>query len=226
MENLMDEVLEELARATRKYPTWPTDPLHALAVLGEEFGELTKAVLQHTYEPDKASLADVREEAVQTAAMALRFLLSLERYEYKESVQHHQDAPAHRAEAPDYSARAAYNARMLVMATTLQLLDAAQRAVRTTTAPALAVSLAEIHYPGETGYCPGVMFTRLDDQGVGDAVTVEVGTRSGEAGRVRPAYRLRGLGVSDSVDTTADTQEDVIAAALAVFSNQAARARA
>ena len=226
MENLMDEVLEELARATRKYPTWPTDPLHALAVLGEEFGELTKAVLQHTYEPDKASLADIREEAVQTAAMALRFLLSLERYEYKECVQHHQDAPTQRTEAPDYSAHAAYAARMLVMAATLQLLDAAQRAVRTTTAPALAVSLAEIHYPGEAGYCPGVMFIRLDTYGVGDAVTVEVGTRLDEAGRVRPTYRLRGLGASDLVGSAADTQADIIAAAIAVFSNQAARARA
>ncbi|MDA8119523.1 MAG: hypothetical protein M0Z85_05600 [Gammaproteobacteria bacterium] len=88
----MNEVLEELAKATRKYPTWPTDPLHALAVLGEEFGELTQAVLQRTYEPDKTSLAHVREEAVQTAAMALRFLLSLERYEYERSAQHCQDA--------------------------------------------------------------------------------------------------------------------------------------
>ena len=225
MENPMDEVLKELARATRKYPTWPTDPLHALAVLGEEFGELTKAVLQHTYEPDKASLADVREEAVQTAAMALRFLLSLERYEYKESMQHHQDAPAHRAEAPDYSARAAYNARMLVMAATLQLLDAAQRAVRTTTAPALAVSLAEIHYPGEAGYCPGVTFTRLDTHGVGDAVTIEVGTRLDETGRVCPAYRLRGLSGLSFDANAEDMQLDqakAIAAATAVFSSQAA----
>jgi hypothetical protein len=31
-------VLAELDRATRKFPTWPTDPLHAVAVLGEEAG--------------------------------------------------------------------------------------------------------------------------------------------------------------------------------------------
>ena len=225
MENPMDEVLEELARATCKYPTWPTDPLHALAVLGEEFGELTKAVLQRAYEPDKASLADVREEAVETAAMALRFLLSLERYEYKESVQHRQDAPAQLAEAPTYSAHAAYATRMLVMAATLQLLDAAQRVVRTTTAPALAVSLAEIHYPGEAGYCPGVMFTRLDTYGVGDVVTIEVGTRLDDAGRVCPAYRLRGLSGLSFDANAEDMQLDqakAIAAATAVFSSQAA----
>lgn len=80
----------ELDRATRLFPTWPTDPLHALAVLGEEFGELTKAVLQMTYEPTKVDRDQVRDEAIQTAAMALRFALSLERYEYRRCHQHEQ----------------------------------------------------------------------------------------------------------------------------------------
>ena len=84
------EVLAEAARATRKFPTWPSDPLHAVAVLGEEFGELTKAVLQLTYEPHKTSASEVRTEAVQTAAMALRFLASLDRYVYAGSDQHEQ----------------------------------------------------------------------------------------------------------------------------------------
>lgn len=68
------------------------DPLHALAVLGEEFGELTKAMLQLTYEPHKNSAAEVRSEAVQTAAMALRLLASLDVYEYRPGVQHAQNA--------------------------------------------------------------------------------------------------------------------------------------
>ncbi len=87
---IIEEVQAELDRATDKFPTWPTDPLHALAVLGEEFGELTKAVLQHTYEPHKATLRDVKAEAIQTAAMALRFLESLEKYEYEQCQQHEQ----------------------------------------------------------------------------------------------------------------------------------------
>ena len=87
-------VEEELERAVRKFPTWPTDPLHALAVLGEEFGELTKEVLQLTYEPHKSTLADVRTEAIQTAAMALRFAKSLDAYEYKRGEQHQQAAAA------------------------------------------------------------------------------------------------------------------------------------
>ena len=89
------EILDEVKRATRKFPEWPTDPLHALAVLGEEYGELNKAVLQLTYEPEKftthsAGKRQVREEALQTAAMAVRFLMSLDRYDYAETEQHHQ----------------------------------------------------------------------------------------------------------------------------------------
>lgn len=86
------QVMDEVARATRKFPTWPTDPLHAVAVLGEEFGELTKAVLQTTYEPHKVQPGELRTEAIQTAAMSLRFLASLGRYEFAPSPQHNQDA--------------------------------------------------------------------------------------------------------------------------------------
>ncbi|HEX4918029.1 MAG TPA: hypothetical protein VFV43_09055, partial [Limnobacter sp.] len=91
---LMASVLAEVAKATAKFPTWPTDPLHAVAVLGEEFGELTKAVLQHTYEPHKSTAEDVRTEAVQTAAMAIRFLMSLDKYKYTRGEQHSQAAIA------------------------------------------------------------------------------------------------------------------------------------
>lgn len=87
------QACDEVERATAKFPTWPTDPLHALAVLGEEFGELTKAVLQHTYEPHKANLDDVRTEALQTAAMAIRFLMSFDRYAYRHCEQHRQGGP-------------------------------------------------------------------------------------------------------------------------------------
>jgi len=88
------EIQVEIDRAVRKFPKWPTDPLHALAVLGEEYGELNKAVLQLTYEPHKpgSSVQEVRKEAIQTAAMAMRFVMSLDRYKYGECEQHHQGA--------------------------------------------------------------------------------------------------------------------------------------
>ena len=90
-EDILGGVYIELRQAIGKFPTWPTDPLHALAVLGEEFGELTKDVLQLTYEPKKTSAENVRIEAIQTAAMALRFVASLDEYIYKAGEQHRQE---------------------------------------------------------------------------------------------------------------------------------------
>jgi len=87
---VVTEVMAEVERAIAKFPTWPTDPLHALGVVGEEFGELGKAVLQQVYEPHKNQPDDVRKEAVQTAAMAIRFLASLSTYQYAPGVQHQQ----------------------------------------------------------------------------------------------------------------------------------------
>ncbi|MGE0289664.1 MAG: hypothetical protein AB7I42_25760 [Bradyrhizobium sp.] len=88
--DIVQEILRELERATTKFPTWPTDPLHALAVLGEEFGELNKEMLQLTYEPHKTNLSEVRKEAIQTAAMAIRLAMSLDKYNYIPGPQHTQ----------------------------------------------------------------------------------------------------------------------------------------
>lgn len=87
---IVSAVFGELQRAVAKFPTWPTDPLHALAVLGEEFGELTKDVLQMTYEPGKTTAENLRKEAIQTAAMALRFAASLDAYIFQAGEQHRQ----------------------------------------------------------------------------------------------------------------------------------------
>ena len=87
------DVAREIARARRKFPSWPNDPLHAVAVVGEEFGELTRAALQLCYEPNKVTRGDVRAEAVQLAAMAMRFLASFDRYDFGPGVQHGQAQP-------------------------------------------------------------------------------------------------------------------------------------
>jgi hypothetical protein len=85
------EIAPSLLGSGFEFGFWPTDPLHALAVLGEEFGELTKAMLQHTYEPHKGvTQQDIREEAIQTAAMALRLAMSLPCYQYRKAPQHSQ----------------------------------------------------------------------------------------------------------------------------------------
>jgi hypothetical protein len=85
-------VIDEVERATLKFPTWPTNPLHAVAILGEEFGELTKAVLQTVYEPHKVREDELRTEAIQREAMALRFLASLDRYGFGPCAQHVQSS--------------------------------------------------------------------------------------------------------------------------------------
>ena len=72
------EVDAELLRALGKFPLWPTDPLHAAQIINEEVGELNSAILQCVYEPDKSTPEDVRAEAIQVAAMSIRFLMSLE----------------------------------------------------------------------------------------------------------------------------------------------------
>ncbi len=86
----LEPVLDEVNRATTKFPTWPDDAQHAISILGEEFGELTKACLQMTYEPHKVTPEDITSEAIQTAAMALRFVMSLGRYRFARSEQHSQ----------------------------------------------------------------------------------------------------------------------------------------
>jgi hypothetical protein len=76
--NIWNAIMEigcELEAAERKFPSFPTDPIHAAAILQEEAGELVQASLQFTYE--KGSIEAMRKEVVQTGAMALRFLLNM-----------------------------------------------------------------------------------------------------------------------------------------------------
>jgi hypothetical protein len=93
---VLAEIVAEVERATRKFPTWPTDAIHAAAVVAEEVGELQKSVLEAIYEPHKGSRASVRTEAVQAAAMCLRFLASLDLYAWSATpAQHQQNARSH-----------------------------------------------------------------------------------------------------------------------------------
>lgn len=87
---IIDETLKELNSAVLKWTQWPTDPLHAKAVLDEEVGELEQAILQNIYENGKSDIADIKKEAIQVSAMILRFLISLDDYEFKESKMHSQ----------------------------------------------------------------------------------------------------------------------------------------
>lgn len=98
------EIKQELSKAITKFPTWPTDPLHAAGVVNEEVGEiseafdkiniavgkLNKTILQAMYEKHKSSIDDVRKEAIQSGAMILRFLRSMDVYDFTPGHQHEQ----------------------------------------------------------------------------------------------------------------------------------------
>ena len=74
-DDIESAILDELIKAKKKYPDWPDDMVHQAAIVSEESGELIRAVLNHVYHD--GSIEDVRNEAIQTAAMAIRFLENL-----------------------------------------------------------------------------------------------------------------------------------------------------
>jgi hypothetical protein len=69
-------IISEYTRACDLHPHWPEDFIHASAVVAEESGELVQAALQHHY--DYKPFNNMLREAVQTGAMALRFLVNAE----------------------------------------------------------------------------------------------------------------------------------------------------
>ncbi len=68
-------VWDELQRAERKFPTWPNDHIHGVAIVNEESGEIVKAALQYTYQGGNAS--NIVKETIQTATMCLRYWIAL-----------------------------------------------------------------------------------------------------------------------------------------------------
>lgn len=78
-EEFSHAVSSEIALAQDKFPAFPTDPIHATAIVGEEAGESIQASLQAVYE-DKG-IDRIKEELIQTAAMCARAFTMLNREE-------------------------------------------------------------------------------------------------------------------------------------------------
>ena len=73
----------------------PSDPVHAAAIMAEECGELQRAVLMRVYESRMLTTSeDVRNEAIQTAAMCMRFLFSFDQYYWMPCKHHPQSTSA------------------------------------------------------------------------------------------------------------------------------------
>ena len=68
------KIYQEYERACEMHKEWPMDFIHAAAIVAEESGELIQASLQNHY--DGHSFENMKTEAVQTGAMALRFMVN------------------------------------------------------------------------------------------------------------------------------------------------------
>jgi hypothetical protein len=80
---IWQEIELELRKAKKKFPNWPDHPAAQAGIVSEESGELMKAALQWKYERGKTDdhqmkqKEEMKQEAIQTAAMAIRFLENL-----------------------------------------------------------------------------------------------------------------------------------------------------
>lgn len=77
LNNCINDVVEELRKAEHKFPGWPNDILHGVCIVAEESGEAVRAALHVVYE--SGSVEEYKKELIQTAAMAIRAILNLEK---------------------------------------------------------------------------------------------------------------------------------------------------
>lgn len=78
--HFISSIVKEYQRAKNVHPNWPSDVIHASAIVSEESGELVRASLQFVYENGKHE--EMVKEAIQTSAMGLRFLVQLNKDSY------------------------------------------------------------------------------------------------------------------------------------------------
>ncbi|MFZ1871929.1 MAG: hypothetical protein WAU54_03925 [Chania sp.] len=78
IENAVTDMIVEYHSAVGQHTNWPTDAVHAAAILGEESGETLQAALNFHYGNGDAD--SMVEEAIQTGAMAIRFIINAGTY--------------------------------------------------------------------------------------------------------------------------------------------------
>lgn len=70
----LQDIMEERARQDAKFGEQNHDPFVWVAILDEEKGEASQALLDATFEWGSATMQDFRKELVETAAVALAML--------------------------------------------------------------------------------------------------------------------------------------------------------
>lgn len=76
LQGVLRRIMQELAAAEAMHPNWPKEALHAGAVVAEEAGELLRDCVSYDETGDRNLLSAMQLEAVQTGAMAIRFLMN------------------------------------------------------------------------------------------------------------------------------------------------------
>ena len=70
MKHIFYDIMREVESAKEKYPEFPDDLIHCIAILSEECGESVRATLNHVYHND--DIEEVKKELIQTGAMVIR----------------------------------------------------------------------------------------------------------------------------------------------------------
>lgn len=79
-----EPIAKELARAEKKHPNFPENMYEQLAIMQEEAGEVSKAVLHYHHEG--GTLQDVKKELIETAAMCMRMYKALQKSSYQNKI--------------------------------------------------------------------------------------------------------------------------------------------
>lgn len=77
VEELLTEVKTELSKAMTAYPWWPKTIVAQAAIAAEESGEVVKAANNYYWDHDIDTLDDIEQEAIQAAAMFVRFAINV-----------------------------------------------------------------------------------------------------------------------------------------------------
>lgn len=75
--SIIGQVIEELKRAEKIHPEWPTDIIYQASILQEETGEAVREANNYQIEGEEGAKAAFEKEVIQTAAMCLRILKNL-----------------------------------------------------------------------------------------------------------------------------------------------------
>ena len=75
---VLDKILAEAQRASEIHSDFPSDTIHAVAIMAEEAGEAIRAANDHVYKCNPHGRENLRRELIQTAAMCIRCLWECE----------------------------------------------------------------------------------------------------------------------------------------------------